>query len=358
MKSNSIRYIKTVAIGVFLALLISFALLIFYLMLTDYRPDEVEAVSVENSPQKAIDKQETISLLTWNMGYAGLGKDESFFMDDGNKSKPDSLDVVKENLEGIQLTLEDESMDLILLQEVDVNSNRTYHLDEKQFFEKKWAEFGSQFALNYKVKFVPVPFPPLGEIEAGQMTLSGFKIERGERRALPGQYKWPKSLVMLDRCALVSYLPIEGSDKYLVIINAHFSAYDDGRLRAAQMAYMKTYVESLYEQGDYVILGGDWNQTFEFVDDSNFPIYMNGRFYMPHRIEPDWKPAGWKWGVAVNSPTYRLLNTAYEEGVTQVGIIDGFLVSPNVDIIATEVLDEGFEYSDHNPVKMTISLQF
>ena len=67
--------------------------------------------------------------------------------------------------------------------------------------------------------------------------------------------------------------------------------------------------------------------------------------------------AGWKWGVGTNAPTYRLLNAPYEEGITQVGIIDGFLVSPNLEITRVEVLDQNFLYSDHNPVMMTLKLK-
>ena len=36
--------------------------------------------------------------------------------------------------------------------------------------------------------------------------------------------------------------------------------------------------------------------------------------------------------------------------------VDGFLVSPNVEVTGSEVLDTGFAYSDHNPVVMTAKL--
>jgi hypothetical protein len=41
---------------------------------------------------------------------------------------------------------------------------------------------------------------------------------------------------------------------------------------------------------------------------------------------------------------------------TQYFSIDGFLVSPNVDVASVKTLDLGFEYSDHNPVLLTVSL--
>ena len=34
-----------------------------------------------------------------------------------------------------------------------------------------------------------------------------------------------------------------------------------------------------------------------------------------------------------------------------------FLVSPNVEVTGSEVLDTGFAYSDHNPIIMTVKLR-
>ena len=122
------------------------------------------------------------------------------------------------------------------------------------------------------------------------------------------------------------------------------------------MALVKALIEKSYENGDYVILGGDWNQTFPGIDTTRFPLFDSGAFYLPYQIDKDWAPTGWQWGIDERVPTYRLLNAPYEEGITQVGIIDGFLVSPNIDIISVKTLDLGFKASDHQPVTMTFSL--
>ena len=58
-------------------------------------------------------------------------------------------------------------------------------------------------------------------------------------------------------------------------------------------------------------------------------------------------------------PTCRLLNQPYDPSDTentQYYAIDGFLVSPNVEVSAVKTLDLGFENSDHNPVLLTVSL--
>ena len=59
-------------------------------------------------------------------------------------------------------------------------------------------------------------------------------------------------------------------------------------------------------------------------------------------------------------PTCRLLNQPYDPADTvntQYYAIDGFLVSPNVEVSAVKTLDLGFENSDHNPVLLTVSLK-
>jgi hypothetical protein len=41
---------------------------------------------------------------------------------------------------------------------------------------------------------------------------------------------------------------------------------------------------------------------------------------------------------------------------TQYYVIDGFIVSPNVQVDSVETVDAGFEFSDHNPVMLHVTL--
>ena len=54
-------------------------------------------------------------------------------------------------------------------------------------------------------------------------------------------------------------------------------------------------------------------------------------------------------------PSCRNADSAYHEGQL-VLTIDGFLVSENVEVRKSDVIDTGFAYSDHNPVYMTFLL--
>jgi endonuclease/exonuclease/phosphatase family metal-dependent hydrolase len=46
--------------------------------------------------------------------------------------------------------------------------------------------------------------------------------------------------------------------------------------------------------------------------------------------------------------------TPYVKGETFETVIDGFLISPNLEIINTKTHDLGFKNSDHNPVTVTL----
>ena len=71
-------------------------------------------------------------------------------------------------------------------------------------------------------------------------------------------------------------------------------------------------------------------------------------------------PEGFEFKYDLSVPTCRLLNQPYDESDevnTQHYVIDGFIVSPNVEAVSIETIDLGFENSDHNPVMLTVRLK-
>ena len=57
--------------------------------------------------------------------------------------------------------------------------------------------------------------------------------------------------------------------------------------------------------------------------------------------------------------TSRLLNEVYSGNYdnTQLYVIDGFLLSPNIESKSVITIENGFSYSDHHPVKIRIELK-
>lgn len=71
-------------------------------------------------------------------------------------------------------------------------------------------------------------------------------------------------------------------------------------------------------------------------------------------LDPEAIPAGWTLGADPSILTSRANYQPYVEGENFRLIIDGFLVSPNVEIVSVEGRDLNFANSDHNPVLMKV----
>ena len=338
-----------------LVLLLALAALVLWLTVREYRPEAVEQLEVSSvlEPEAAALDQE-LNILSWNIGYAGLGAGSDFFMDGGKDSRSADKEQVLEYLEGIRESMESAGADLAMLQEVDIDSGRTYRIDQRDYLS-----LGSEVhALNYACDFVPIPLPPLGRVYSGIYTTApSLDISNSQRISLPCPFSWPVSAANLKRCLLVSYIPIEDSDKELVIVNLHLEAYDDGAGKIAQTNMLKSIMEGEYAKGNYVVAGGDFNQIFP----GGLEVWPNTHpeNWVPGVLEEDMLEEGWSFAYDLEVPSCRLLNQPYDpedSENTQYYVIDGFIVSPNVELLDVETLDLGFENSDHNPVMLSISL--
>ena len=327
---------------------------ILYLTVTEFKPAPVEELAVETpTDAEALQPGAALDILSWNIGYGGLGAGSDFFMDGGTSVKSADKDTVRQYLDGINTYLDTSAPDLIMLQEVDINSARTYSIDQAQVLA------GSVYvhAQNYSCSFVPFPWPPIGKVHSGLMTTTDYLIDRAERISLPCPFSWPVSAANLKRCLLVSYLPIEGSDAQLVLVNLHLEAYDDGEGKIAQTEQLRSFIRSEYEKGNFVIAGGDFNQVFP----GSLEVYPNEHpeLWEPGVLEDSLLPEGWSFAYDNASPSCRLLNQPYDPADTantQHYVIDGFILSPNVTLNSVETVNLGFANSDHNPVRINVSL--
>jgi len=350
---------KVLKIILILLLVIVLAVLglLAWLSITEYKPEAVEVLEIfGGSDHRAISSENEIKILCWNIGYGGLGKESDFFMDGGKESRAADKEQVIEYLESIKATVDENSPDLLLLQEVDSDSGRSYRIDQRTYFGS--SDDSSAYAMNYACDFVPIPLPPIGRVHSGLYTVSyGYEIESAERTSLPCPFTWPMSTANLKRCLLVSYLPIEGSDKQLVLVNLHLEAYDDGEGKIAQTNQLRQFIEAEYGKGNYVIAGGDFNQVFP----GGLEAYPNEHpeLWTPGILQDDILPEGWSFAYDLSAPSCRLLNQPYnpaDTANTQHYVIDGFILSPNVTVNQVECLDLGFESSDHNPISLSVTL--
>jgi len=350
------KVLKAILI-ILLVIILAVGGLLGWLSVTEYKPAAVETLEPGGSGGTALSPGQEINILCWNIGYGGLGKESDFFMDGGKESKAADKEQVIEYLESIKATISENAPDLLILQEVDSDSGRSYRIDQRQYFVPDSGS--SAYAMNYSCDFVPIPIPPIGRVHSGLYTAAcGYTIDKAERIALPCPFTWPMSTANLKRCLLVSYLPIEGSDSRLVLVNLHLEAYDDGEGKIAQTKQLRDFIQAEYEKGNFVIAGGDFNQVFP----GGLEAYPNSHpeLWTPGVLQSDILPEGWSFAYDLSVPSCRLLNQPYNPADTentQHYVIDGFIVSPNVSVESVQCLDLGFASSDHNPISLTVTLK-
>ncbi len=289
------------------------------------------------------------------IGYCGLDESMDFFYDGGKQVRP-SKDKVENSLDRVTQFLSDnDSLEFLLLQEVDISSKRSYRINEYEKIEQTLSDYQSFLGINYNVFFVPLPpTNPMGKVKSGLQSLSKFTPKSVTRFSFPGNYGWPMGVFMLDRCFLVSRYFVD-NQKELLVINTHNSAYDDGSLRKVQMAYLKNFLLKEYEKGNYVIVGGDWNQSPNgFKKEIKGHVFDNDNYA---EIGPAYPSEEWQWAYDESVPSNRRVTESYERGVTPTTVIDFYLLSPNIQQVSVRTIDMDFKNSDHQPVLLKMLLK-
>lgn len=346
------KFLKFIIILI-IALWIIFFGIIIYAVISDYRPDE-KTIIAENSSPSVLNDSANISFFTWNIGYCGLDREMDFFYDGGTKVRTPEP-AFRENFKAVSDFIKsNDSIDFIFLQEVDRKSKRSYKMDEYAAIQEKLNKSSSQFAINYDVFFVPVPpSDPMGKVYSGISVFSNYNPTSATRYSFPGKYGFPKQLFMLDRCFIVNRYPLKNG-KQLVLLNTHNEAFDPGEIRKAQMEYLKKFILEEYAAGNYIIAGGDWNQT---PPDFNPEFRANKVNSAQMAINSNYLPSGWTWAYDNKTPSNRTVTGAYNPEVTTTTVIDFFLLSPNVSSLSVKCIDLGFANSDHNPVILQAKLK-
>ena len=348
-----IKKILKALLAVVLVALTGFVGIIVYAIISDYKPKEKEIVTTSVKPEILNDSME-LSLLTWNIGYCGMDKGMDFFYDGGTRVFTPEATCTNNLLEINKFLKQNDSTDFILLQEVDKDSKRSYHINEFDSLKNSLKAYFPSFARNYDVFFVPVPpVTPMGKVLSGLTIFSKYQPISSVRYSFPGEYGFPKQLFMLDRCFLVNRYPLSNG-KELLIINTHNEAFDPGQIREAQMSYLKDFLLIEYRNGNFIITGGDWNQDPPGFQ-SDFAVNKTDTTQMI--IPNDYLTPDWKWLYDNRTPSERNVLTAYDPSSTTTNIFDFFLISPNIVSVSVEGIQLNFENSDHNPVIIKIKLQ-
>jgi endonuclease/exonuclease/phosphatase family metal-dependent hydrolase len=324
--------------------------------------------------------------VTYNLGFGAFDHDFSFFMSEnrtvdgdsvkGLMSRAESEDVARKNIGAAVNVVTGLQSDFAVFQEIDRNAGRSYGIDELALITRTLTDgleggngfFANAYATNFHTGwlFWP-PARPMGRVsDSGMATYSRYAVDEAERRNLPIDDSFFGRLFDLDRCFTVMRLPVTVAEELggedaageLVLIGVHLSAYDAGeKMRGEQMKVLADFMKEEREKGNWVIAGGDWNQSFPGSLDA-----FKGRMETPGWATPfmeDILPEGFSLVGADNADviaTCRDTSIPWTPGVSYETIFDGWVASDNV-AASVENIDTDYAASDHNPVLLTFTLR-
>lgn len=344
-----------------------------YVFISYYRIDDNQKLEVlhGDTVDGLVTTGVEYTISSYNVGFGAYSDDYSFFMDGGKESRGRSKKEVENNIKGAVKTAAELNPDFMLFQEVDFDATRSYGVDQRALIKSELGgAYDSVFAQNYDSPYLLYPFnDPHGANQSCVMTLSKYTITGGLRRSLPIEEGVMK-LVDLDRCYSVSRIPVfdaaddskDAKGAELVIFNVHLSAYtSDGKIAEEQLKMLFSDMLAEYKKGNFAIAGGDFNKDLLGNAEEAFGVPA---------------PEGSTWAQAIpkslipkditivapfdeNKPvaSCRNANEPYEKGHTFVITVDGFMITPNVSVSKSTVVDTGYKYSDHTAVAMSFVLE-
>ncbi|HEB30381.1 MAG TPA: hypothetical protein ENI15_05835 [Spirochaetes bacterium] len=304
--------------------------------------------STASQPAPSINANSEISILIWNIGYAGLGANTDFITDGGKKIISSSKKQVKKNLKSIKTFLRGYPAEIILIQEMALPSNVNRFVNIYEEITNIFPSYWSSYSPKVDIVFGPVT------VNVGGSILTRFEPISVERMELPLEEKGV-TRVKQKHHLLIARFYISGLSSELVLVNVHLSAFDENAaIRYKQLKALNKFIRKEYDTGNYVICGGDWNLV---LDGAMFPYTTEEKYlFWVYNLPPWFPPAGWKKAADPSAPTVRSLERPYIKNENYTTIIDGFVMSPNVELIGVKTINREFSSSDHNPVQVKIKL--
>jgi len=378
------KLVVKIFFGLVLAATVLVGVYVGYFVVAYSRIGNVEITVEKDSEVSAslITTNTDYTITTYNIGFGAYNPDFSFFMDAGQmvdeglesdyhgqyvsgvRGKAENREVVLSDTNGAIDTINTISPDFMFFQEVDVQSTRSFFVNQQAMMVEEWQDYQLTFTKNFHCAYIAYPFnDPMGAVQSGLLTMSKYDISSANRIELPIASDLSK-FTDLDRCIVVNRFSLQGSDKQLVMINVHLSAYDEGGLiRQAQLETLTKIMAAEYRLGNYVIAGGDWNHVLtDFATTNSFAtkqVQPEWVYYLDQADLENAESAMSNFSIVAgtNNPTCRSSDMAYIEGVNYACVIDGFVVSDNVENVSITNIDNQFAYSDHQPVSFTFSLE-
>jgi endonuclease/exonuclease/phosphatase family metal-dependent hydrolase len=360
-KHGPLSIVLRIVLGIIAAIIIVVGAYVLYVVCSYHRISDyqtLEVASSETTNAYALDTAVNYSVITYNVGFGAYVPDYSFFMDGGESSRAESASSCAAAIDGAATYVDEQNPTIVLFQELDLNSDRSYHIDQYQRVRTILTGYCSDFAINYDSAYLFYPLlKPIGASRSGIATFSEYPISSAVRRSLPMQDDLSK-VAELDRCYTVSRLRVNNGHD-LVVYNVHLIAYSSsGTVRQQQIDALMKDISGEIAQGNYVICGGDFNSELAASETA-----LSASWAQPFPRSSIPEGAHMAIDLLNTTQVAALVNSnrdagqPYTAGTTATYMLDGFIISDNIEMTDYQVLNNEFAYSDHMPVRLGFMLR-
>jgi endonuclease/exonuclease/phosphatase family metal-dependent hydrolase len=310
-----------------------------------------------------------LRVMNYNLKFGG-GRIDFFFDCFGDRVLMSKAEVIR-NLEGLARKINDYDPDLLVVQEIDVNSKRAAYVDQMQWLLDHTALDYGVYASQWKADFVPSD--GLGAVDSGNGILSKYPLAGAERIALSlrSDQSGIERYFYLKRNVLRAKVVLRERPAVYVVAT-HAEAYAEDGTKLEHIERFRAELDRLDDEGHTVIGAGDLNtlppdsdKQFDFPDSACTEEYVADDY----RAESHWLiPLYDRYAAEIPLADYHADNARYfshttdKNGVwnrkldyvfTNASVVDGSgLVHQDAASGGTETMP----LSDHAPVSVELEL--
>jgi endonuclease/exonuclease/phosphatase family metal-dependent hydrolase len=198
----------------------------------------------------------TVRIMTWNIRF-GIGRGP-WFGDACGYKVTYSKDEIIRNLTSIVDRINSVKPDILLLQEVDINSTRSAYVDQLRWILENtyfnYAAYGSQ----WKAQFIPSD--GLGRMDEANAILSRWPITEAIRIQLElRKDQGALTRYFYERCCMVKAKISIPEFEAFYAVNIHASAFATDDTKHQHLVDFKSELDNITSDNSWFVAGGDLN---------------------------------------------------------------------------------------------------
>ena len=218
--------------------------------------DVEEAIFYEAAKKTSAVPGGELLVMNWNAKFGG-GRIDFWFDCFGDRVIMEPEEV-EENLEGLAHKIRHVDPDILMIQEIDIESKRGAYINQVQWLldhsDFNYAVYASQWKADF------IPNQGLGRMEMGNAIFSKYPIGEATRIALPllEEQDALTRYFYLRRNILTATVEVPGFGD-LEVLTIHADAYGGDGTKKRHIDRFKEELDRLNAQGQLFVGGGDFN---------------------------------------------------------------------------------------------------